>query len=91
MWNYSNYGNDLNITKKLASIGSHQGACDNDIDYLMELPMIKRQLSKINPESLKKELKEYGAWDSEQLQDHNENLKRWLWISCGDILERSRK
>lgn len=88
MWNYSNYGNDLNITKKQALKGSHSGKCDNDINELMDIPSIKKQLDKLNPENLKKELKEYGAWDNLELDNHNENLKRWLWISCGDIIER---
>ena len=87
MWNSSNYGNDLNITKKQAEIGSHPGDCENDIDYLLTVPAIKRQLAKIDAENLKKELSDFGAWDEVELSDHEQNLKRWLWISCGDIVE----
>lgn len=32
-------------------------------------------------------LRGYGAWDEEQLKDHDENLTRILWLACGDILE----
>ena len=87
MWNISNYGNDLEITKEQARIGSHQGQCDNDLEYLMGLPKIKRQLNKLDKESLKKELSEYGAWDETELNNHDDNLMRWLWISCGDIAD----
>lgn len=90
MYNSSNYGNNLNITKKLASIGSHQGECLDDVKYLASLPVIKKQLDKLDVENLKRELKGYGAWDDEQLSDHEENLIRWLWISCCDIIERTK-
>jgi len=90
MWNYGNYsGTELNIKKADAHIGSHPGPCDSDIQYLKELPYIKRQLKKIPPDSLRKELSEYGSWSLEELEDHEENLERWLWLSCGDIAERS--
>lgn len=78
---------ELQITKKQAEIGSHSGQCDNDIAYLRTLPAIKRQLNKLDAEALSKELSEYGAWDENELQNHDENLTRILWIACGDILE----
>ena len=77
----------LNITKKLAAIGFHSGDCSDDIKRISELPEIKRQLKKINPEQLKKELYDYGAWDDNELNDHEENLQRILWIACGDIVD----
>ena len=89
MWHSGNYGNELNITKAQAAIGSHQGACDSDIAYLRTVPSIKRQLAKLNPETLRKELKDYGAWDEVELSDHDSNLTRWLWIACSDICERN--
>lgn len=78
---------ELQITKQQAETGSHPGKCDDDIKYLRTLPVIKRQLNKIDKNVLKKELGEYGAWDDEQLNDHEENLNRILWIACGDISE----
>lgn len=78
---------ELNITLNEALTGAHSGQCDNDIAYLRTVPRIRRQLAKINPELLRKELKEYGAWDDEELADHDANLSRILWIACGDIVE----
>lgn len=89
MWNSSNYGNDLNITKAQAESGSHAGACDGDIAGLRTLPQIRRQLAKLEPENLRLELTEYGAWDEQELADHEANLLRWLWISCGDIIDQN--
>lgn len=79
---------ELNITKKNASIGSHQGECDNDVKMLMQLPSIKKQLDKIPADLLANELQEWGAWDSEELANHEDNKIRLLWIACGDINER---
>jgi hypothetical protein len=78
---------ELNITKKIAASCSHSGSCDNDVNLAMQLPTIKKQLAKIDPNTLANELKEYGAWDEIELQDHNANLTRILWIASGDITE----
>lgn len=88
MWHSGNYGNELQLTKEQAAIGSHSGSCDDDILYLRTVPAIRRQLAKLNPDTLREELKEYGAWDETELLDHDANLSRWLWIACGDIMER---
>lgn len=88
MWYTSGSGRiELQLTKSQAQTGSHQGRCDNDIAYLRTLPAIKKQLDKLDAETLRNELDEYGAWDDEQLANHDENLTRILWIACGDILE----
>jgi len=36
---------------------------------------------------LKKELREYGAWDEVELKYHAINLRRLLWVACCDISE----
>ncbi len=78
---------ELNITKSQAAIGSHQGACDDDIKYLRTVPQIRRQLSKLDPSLVSAELKEYGAWDEQERADHEANLDRLLWVACGDIVD----
>ena len=70
-----------------AHCGSHQGSCDADIAELVKVPYIFEQLAAINPDLLRCELAEYGAWDDTELSNHDENLKRILWIACGDIAE----
>lgn len=87
MWFSGNYGIELNITLNEARIGAHPGQCDDDIAYLRTVPRIRRQLAKIIPENLRRELKEYGAWDDDELTDHDANLSRILWIACGYIVE----
>ena len=89
-WNNSNYGNDLRITLNDAKNCTHSGPCDADVKALMDKPYIKKQLKNLDTLFLKKELKEYGAWDEKELKNHEENLMRWVWISAGDIAENSK-
>lgn len=86
-WTIGNGTIELDIPKKIASLCSHSGSCDNDINKAMKMPIIKKQLDKINPNDLASELKEYGAWDEIELSNHEENKARILWIACGDILD----
>lgn len=88
LWNVSNYGNDLKLTRNDANACSHSGPCDDDVNGIMTKPYIKKQLDALNPEKLATELKEYGAWNEVELSNHRDNLMRWVWISAGDISER---
>ena len=77
----------LEITPEHAEIGSHPGACDEDIAYLLTLDEIQSQFDAISPELIAAELKEYGAWDEIELSDTESNKGRILWIACGNINE----
>jgi len=70
-----------------AHYGHHQGQCDDDIADLRKVPYIAAILASINADLLRDELREYGAWDADELADHDANLDRILWIACGDITE----
>lgn len=86
-WNSSNYGNDLRLTSQDAANCTHSGSCDNDVLLVSRKSYVKKQTDKLDPIQLVKELHEYGAWDKTELQDHNQNIQRWIWISAGDIFE----
>jgi hypothetical protein len=86
-WTSSSGRIELSIPQGLASIGYHSGACDSDIEELLEWQPIKAQLSGIPHQVLREELKEFGAWDSEELANHEDNLARILWIACGDLVD----
>lgn len=89
-WHSSSSGSiELAITLEDARSGSHQGACDDDISALREVPYIKEQLEQVSAEALARELREYGAWDDDELADHEQNLARFLWLACGDIREEN--
>jgi len=91
MWFTSGSGRiELKMTMAQAQGASHQGQCDDDVKALSQVPAIARQLRKIAPETLRNELREYGAWDAGELADHEQNLQRLLWLAAGDIVEESR-
>jgi len=78
---------ELNLSKNQAAIGYHSGDCAEDIGALAHNPKIAAQLAALDPAIVANTLKEYGAWDSSELMDHDANLQRLLWIACGDIME----
>jgi len=89
MWFTSSSGRiELKLTRDQAHTGYHQGACDDGVNYLKTVPAIRRQLNKIDAITLRVELREYGAWDETQLEDHEANLSRLVWLACGDIVDR---
>ena len=59
----------------------HQGDCAADVEHWQG----RVDLSDIPDEALAAELKEYGAWSAEELQDRQANERRILWIAAGDI------
>lgn len=79
-----NYSFTIELTKEQAMDGSHQGDCTNDIRDLIADPTIASQFETISPDSIRKELQEYGADD---LSDDAANRERILWIACCDIRE----
>ena len=78
---------EIEMTKEQAYSVSHQGQCDNDVEILLQNPKIKRQLRKISDFDLAAELKEYGAWDTEELLNRRDNENRILWIAGGNIID----
>ena len=80
----------LDITKSEADSAIHPGACDEGILALSLTPRIKRQTKKLDVKKLREVLYEYGAWTDDELQDHEENIQRILWIACGNIVEGIR-
>lgn len=88
MWFTSSHGTiEIQMTKSQAMSASHQGQCDDDVRALSMVRKIRIQLERIDPKALRDELREYGAWDDQELADHEQNLQRILWIAAGDIVE----
>jgi len=80
---YSDFGNEISMTREQAEYASHPGNCDQEIAELRN----KIDTSLLDTASLRKELAEYGAWDDDQLADHEENVLRWIWICAGNIAD----
>ena len=77
----------IQMTKNQARACSHQGQCDNDVKAALEIPAIQRQLKRINPDDIRAELRECGAWDDTELESDYENQMRIVWLAAGDINE----
>jgi len=78
---------ELQIKLDHAHTGHHAGQCDQDIEHLLTVDYIRAQLDAIPPALLAEELRDYGAWSTEELADHEQNKARILWLACGDIVE----
>jgi hypothetical protein len=88
LWFTSSCGRiEIKMTLEQACSVSHQGPCDADVLALSKVPSIASQLNAIAPEVLVRELREYGAWDADDLADHDANLQRILWIAGCSIRE----
>ena len=88
MWFSTGSGRiELQLTLEQARSASHSGQCDYDIAALRTVPAIKRQLDKLEPALLSKELEEWGCWDETERADHEDNLNRILWIAACAIRE----
>ena len=92
MWWSESLGRiELKITLATAKDCSHAGQCDVDVESAMLEPRYRRQLAKLDPDTLKACLKEYGAWEDDELTDHQLNLSRIFWVACCDLAEESRQ
>ena len=72
----------IEMEREAARDCSHSGACDDDIAHWAI--KINRPVE-CTPEALRAELREYGAWDDEQLADDGDNWERIVWIAAGNI------
>jgi len=84
---YFNYIGSITLSIEVANSCGHGGDCTNDVKECMQLPEIKAEFAEIDPKQLIKELEQYGGWDEKDLQNHNDNLERILWLAASEILE----
>lgn len=77
----------IEMTLKQAKSVSHQGECLPDVLELLKDKKYIRQFKNIDSESIAAELKEYGAWDEEELKNDIRNLERITWIAGCNIVE----
>lgn len=89
-WSSSSGRIELRIPKPIIRSCSHSGPCDDDIAAARRKASIRVQLDAVDADTLRHELREYGAWDADDLADHDANLNRLLWIACCDLAEGLR-
>ena len=82
---------EIEMTLKQAESCSQPGQdAEPDVLVLMQDPKIRRQRKKIDPDRIRQELREYGAWEEEELADDEANWQRVLWLGANDISEEWR-
>lgn len=74
---------EIEMTLEQAMSASHQGSCDDDVAWLVRDGVG----SKLDPEAVRDELREYGAWDDDELSDDEANLARIVWLAACNIRE----
>lgn len=81
---------EIAMTLEQAQSAAHQGPCDDDVMALSKHWFIAQQLAALDPEKLRAELKGWGAWDAEELADHEDNLQRIVWLAACNISEEEQ-
>jgi hypothetical protein len=70
---------------------SHSGPCDEDVAYWVD--RVRAQVDADSfalaptADKIRDELREYGAWDAEELADDEQNWHRLVWIAASNISE----
>lgn len=82
---YFNYIGSIELPVYIIDMMPLSGPADTAIAHMRTMPEVISELSEIDVNDLKKELKEYGAWNELELSNHDDNLSRILWIACGNI------
>jgi hypothetical protein len=78
---------EIKMTLEQAKSVSHQGQCIEDVLELLKDKKYLSQFYKIDSESIAAKLKEYGAWDEEELKDVIANQERITWLAGHQIVE----
>lgn len=63
---------------------SQPGPVDENVEY-----WAGQTPCHISADSIKAELKEYGAWNEDELSDNKANWRRIIWIASCNIKEES--
>ncbi len=62
---------------------SASGSVDEAVEYWTG----KVDLSRVDADKLREELREYGAWDDDELADDAANRRRIVWIGACNVSE----
>lgn len=87
---------ELELTEQQFMSIKHNGEdCSPQIEIIRKDPMIEEQLQKLNPKDVLEYLIEQGCWERFELNQHEHNLNKIVWIACEDtrreLYEESRK
>jgi hypothetical protein len=72
----------VRLTQSQVDACRHQGACDADV-----AAHVDSVLWLGDADTIRRTLKEYGAWDADELADDEQNRHRALWLAAADCQE----
>lgn len=81
---------ELRIPGEAASEIAQPGPADEAVAYWAKRIEQGRDIYgrlRSTPDAIRDELKEYGAWDSDELADDEANWRRIIWIAACNIAE----
>lgn len=85
-WSMSNYGVDICLTMEdITTITTGGRDAHPYILEIIKKPYMVPQVARLDRDKLRQEVKEWGSWDSGELDNHEDNIIRWIWIVAGDI------
>jgi len=82
---------ELDLPADVVDACSHSGPVDDDVAAALLRDDVSVEFDRIDPEDLRAELKECGAWDDEELSDYEQNRARILWLAAGNICENGER
>lgn len=86
-WHSSLYDFSLTMARSDAESVSGPGPADENVATLTRTPAIASQLDALDPESIRRELRKFGAWEAEELADDDANRERLVWIAGCELRE----
>ena len=89
LWTNGSGNIELQFTQEQAESVPLSGAADAAIDDLMLDEEIIAQVRELSVEDVREELREYGAWDEEELSDHTSNVRRLIWLAAYQVREEN--
>ena len=70
----------------IAQSGDNEAAVRDWLD----LDPVRSEINALDPDDIRSELREYGAWDDDELADDELNKMRFLWLAAHSAAEEIR-
>jgi hypothetical protein len=82
---YFNYIGSIELPLQIIEMLPRVGPTEDAIKKMRLLPEVIAELSELDPEMVRIELRLYGNWEEDDLKDNDDNLSKILWIAVTHI------
>lgn len=82
-----NYVGDILVPMWVVETYPQMGSADDWSVMVINDPEVRLELDKILPEKVATELRDLGAWEEDELANHEDNLKRLVWVLVGNYTD----